>query len=334
MPQAEYGGISGPPTAALGSGPHGRATNPSIDQEPDLSLVRALERCETSSAAASTGLAAAQSELEALHALVRGAAPSNTEWMQAVEGQLETAISFVKTLASNHQQELNLLRRKVDQHQQRLAALSAQGASTQPKEEQGASPAAMQERPCAGGGGTPGGRRSGRSTPVPASPLAAAPHLREPGVGRSPLGRHSPAVSAALPLFTGGAHAMQDAGLGSGDSAAPNAAHEAGDGEGGGGADFFAPAFVNGLRAGKRGGEHAPAAHGGGKRRADGAAGGSGAKRGPVAHDGEAGDLDPGNKRCLQCGTQETPLWRPGPAGPKTLCNACGVRYMKARRAG
>jgi hypothetical protein len=32
---------------------------------------------------------------------------------QAVEGQLVTAISFVKTLASNHQQELNLLRCKV-----------------------------------------------------------------------------------------------------------------------------------------------------------------------------------------------------------------------------
>ena len=28
-------------------------------------------------------------------------------------------------------------------------------------------------------------------------------------------------------------------------------------------------------------------------------------------------------------GTQVTPVWRAGPSGPKTLCNACGVRYMK-----
>lgn len=26
---------------------------------------------------------------------------------------------------------------------------------------------------------------------------------------------------------------------------------------------------------------------------------------------------------------QVTPVWRAGPNGPKTLCNACGVRYMK-----
>eukprot|EP00180_Rhodochaete_pulchella_P000308 Plantae.Rhodophyta-Rhodochaete_pulchella.ctg12151.p1 GENE.Plantae.Rhodophyta-Rhodochaete_pulchella.ctg12151~~Plantae.Rhodophyta-Rhodochaete_pulchella.ctg12151.p1 ORF type:complete len:183 (-),score=19.05 Plantae.Rhodophyta-Rhodochaete_pulchella.ctg12151:612-1160(-) len=33
--------------------------------------------------------------------------------------------------------------------------------------------------------------------------------------------------------------------------------------------------------------------------------------------------------RCVQCGVTETPLWRSGPAGPKTLCNACGVRFKK-----
>ena len=31
-------------------------------------------------------------------------------------------------------------------------------------------------------------------------------------------------------------------------------------------------------------------------------------------------------KRCAHCNTQTTPLWRNGPDGPKTLCNACGVR--------
>ncbi|KAI4377785.1 hypothetical protein MLD38_015363 [Melastoma candidum] len=36
---------------------------------------------------------------------------------------------------------------------------------------------------------------------------------------------------------------------------------------------------------------------------------------------------------CADCNTTKTPLWRSGPTGPKTLCNACGIRQRKARRA-
>uniref|UniRef100_A0A0D6R7V0 GATA-type domain-containing protein n=1 Tax=Araucaria cunninghamii TaxID=56994 RepID=A0A0D6R7V0_ARACU len=32
-------------------------------------------------------------------------------------------------------------------------------------------------------------------------------------------------------------------------------------------------------------------------------------------------------RRCTHCQTQKTPQWRQGPLGPKSLCNACGVRY-------
>ncbi|XP_076895203.1 GATA transcription factor 9-like [Bidens hawaiensis] len=35
--------------------------------------------------------------------------------------------------------------------------------------------------------------------------------------------------------------------------------------------------------------------------------------------------------RCLHCGSDKTPQWRTGPMGPKTLCNACGVRYKSGR---
>ena len=35
---------------------------------------------------------------------------------------------------------------------------------------------------------------------------------------------------------------------------------------------------------------------------------------------------------CVQCGQTKTPLWRSGPAGPKTLCNACGVHYQRTVR--
>ncbi|OMO91521.1 Zinc finger, GATA-type [Corchorus olitorius] len=35
--------------------------------------------------------------------------------------------------------------------------------------------------------------------------------------------------------------------------------------------------------------------------------------------------------KCKHCGVSETPLWRDGPMGKKTLCNACGVRYRSGR---
>nr|XP_016477352.1 PREDICTED: GATA transcription factor 17-like [Nicotiana tabacum] len=37
-------------------------------------------------------------------------------------------------------------------------------------------------------------------------------------------------------------------------------------------------------------------------------------------------------KTCSDCHTTRTPLWRSGPAGPKSLCNACGIKYNKKRR--
>ncbi|KAH8480878.1 hypothetical protein H0E87_030948 [Populus deltoides] len=36
-------------------------------------------------------------------------------------------------------------------------------------------------------------------------------------------------------------------------------------------------------------------------------------------------------RRCTHCLAQRTPQWRAGPSGPKTLCNACGVRYKSGR---
>ncbi|XP_073148007.1 GATA transcription factor 16 [Henckelia pumila] len=36
-------------------------------------------------------------------------------------------------------------------------------------------------------------------------------------------------------------------------------------------------------------------------------------------------------KCCSDCKTTKTPLWRSGPSGPKSLCNACGIRHRKKR---
>ncbi|XP_051191852.1 uncharacterized protein [Lolium perenne] len=42
--------------------------------------------------------------------------------------------------------------------------------------------------------------------------------------------------------------------------------------------------------------------------------------------------LPPGAvRRCTHCQIEKTPQWRAGPLGPKTLCNACGVRYKSGR---
>ncbi|KAG0451549.1 hypothetical protein HPP92_026376 [Vanilla planifolia] len=37
-------------------------------------------------------------------------------------------------------------------------------------------------------------------------------------------------------------------------------------------------------------------------------------------------------KKCQLCGQTSTPLWRNGPHGPKTACNACGIRFRKELR--
>ncbi|KAL8224133.1 hypothetical protein R6Q57_019608 [Mikania cordata] len=38
-----------------------------------------------------------------------------------------------------------------------------------------------------------------------------------------------------------------------------------------------------------------------------------------------------GVRKCLHCEITKTPQWRACPMGPKTLCNACGVRYKSGR---
>ncbi|KAI0705908.1 hypothetical protein BC835DRAFT_1314125 [Cytidiella melzeri] len=35
---------------------------------------------------------------------------------------------------------------------------------------------------------------------------------------------------------------------------------------------------------------------------------------------------------CTKCGRTDSPEWRKGPNGPKTLCNACGLRWAKSNR--
>ncbi|CEH17198.1 GATA-4/5/6 transcription factors [Ceraceosorus bombacis] len=44
---------------------------------------------------------------------------------------------------------------------------------------------------------------------------------------------------------------------------------------------------------------------------------------------------DEGDYVCTDCGRIDSPEWRKGPLGPKTLCNACGLRWAKkVKRSG
>jgi hypothetical protein len=36
-------------------------------------------------------------------------------------------------------------------------------------------------------------------------------------------------------------------------------------------------------------------------------------------------------KKCLYCGSRSTPMWRRGPQGAGTLCNACGVKWKHGK---
>ncbi|RKP36297.1 hypothetical protein BJ085DRAFT_33136 [Dimargaris cristalligena] len=47
----------------------------------------------------------------------------------------------------------------------------------------------------------------------------------------------------------------------------------------------------------------------------------------PVTYNNNPG----GTKQCQYCGNTTTPMWRRGPAGPGTLCNACGVKWKHGK---
>lgn len=55
------------------------------------------------------------------------------------------------------------------------------------------------------------------------------------------------------------------------------------------------------------------------------------AKQKRETHRQSSPTLDGGVRRCTHCASEKTPQWRTGPLGPKTLCNACGVRYKSGR---
>ncbi|KAL8228866.1 hypothetical protein R6Q57_013766 [Mikania cordata] len=54
-------------------------------------------------------------------------------------------------------------------------------------------------------------------------------------------------------------------------------------------------------------------------------------RKSPANQNGPASSESLSQRRCTHCQVQKTPQWRTGPLGPKTLCNACGVRFKSGR---
>ncbi|KAM1363720.1 hypothetical protein ACFX15_028065 [Malus domestica] len=52
---------------------------------------------------------------------------------------------------------------------------------------------------------------------------------------------------------------------------------------------------------------------------------------GPNRPKREPSEASPSPLRCTHFASEKTPQWGARPIGPKTLCNACGVRYKSGR---
>ncbi|XP_042515732.1 GATA transcription factor 29-like isoform X1 [Macadamia integrifolia] len=55
-------------------------------------------------------------------------------------------------------------------------------------------------------------------------------------------------------------------------------------------------------------------------------------QRGMMANLNPSNGYGNGNKVCTICKRGDTPLWRAGPHGPRTLCNACGIHFQKLQK--
>jgi len=42
--------------------------------------------------------------------------------------------------------------------------------------------------------------------------------------------------------------------------------------------------------------------------------------------------IEKSSRVCKNCGAKSTPEWRRGPEGPHTLCNACGLQFIKKQK--
>ncbi|KAG8732962.1 blue light receptor [Ceratobasidium sp. 423] len=181
-----------------------------------------------------------------------------------------------------------------------------------------------------------------RTSGGPASPTLASPAypIGQIAPTESPHGQSAPLTSPAYPTASlGGMSLVGNNATGDADAAyQPRSIHAMPQPPAATG--LYYPAQANRLASGAFDGSHPSASYGPGPSNTTPVA--NMARRGSIAEESteptEAGRTRKKPKKahstqeqyvCVTCGRTDSPEWRKGPLGAKTLCNACGLRWAK-----
>ncbi|EUC66349.1 PAS fold protein [Rhizoctonia solani AG-3 Rhs1AP] len=183
-----------------------------------------------------------------------------------------------------------------------------------------------------------------RTSGGPSSPILASPAypIGQIAPTESPHGQSAPLVSPAYPNSSlGGMGLVGNHATGDADAAyQPRSIHAMPQPPGAAGLYYNAQA--NRLASGTFDGSHQSASYGAGPSNTAGPAANL-ARRGSIAEESAEPTTEAGRTRkkpkkahptqeqyvCVTCGRTDSPEWRKGPLGAKTLCNACGLRWAK-----
>ncbi|KAJ1309113.1 hypothetical protein OPQ81_004790 [Rhizoctonia solani] len=173
-----------------------------------------------------------------------------------------------------------------------------------------------------------------RTSGVPSSPALASPGypIGQIAPNESPHGQSAPLASPAYPTTSLGGMSLDAAYQPKSIHAMPQPPAATG---------LYYPAQASRHASGAFDGSHQSASYGAGPSNAAGPSASS-ARRGSIAEESteptEAGRTRKKPKKahstqeqyvCVTCGRTDSPEWRKGPLGAKTLCNACGLRWAK-----
>ncbi|CAE7057176.1 unnamed protein product [Rhizoctonia solani] len=183
-----------------------------------------------------------------------------------------------------------------------------------------------------------------RTSGGPSSPTLASPAypIGQIAPTESPHGQSAPLASPAFPTSSlGGMSLVGNNATGDADAAyQPQSIHAMPQPPAATG--MYYPAQASRLARGAFDGSHQSASYGSGPSNTAGSAANL-ARRGSIAEESSEPTTEAGRTRkkpkkvhstqeqyvCVTCGRTDSPEWRKGPLGAKTLCNACGLRWAK-----
>ncbi|CUA69058.1 White collar 2 protein [Rhizoctonia solani] len=183
-----------------------------------------------------------------------------------------------------------------------------------------------------------------RTSGGPSSPTLASPGypIGQIASAESPHGQSAPLASPAYTTASlGGMNLVGNNATGDADAAyQPRSIHAMPQPPAATG--MYYPAQANRIASGAFDGSHQSASYGAGPSNTTGPVANS-ARRGSIAEESTEPTTEAGRTRkkpkkahstqeqyvCVTCGRTDSPEWRKGPLGAKTLCNACGLRWAK-----